>query len=622
MPPTEDTPADIFKRATAIALKAMSGLAEIEVAFTTDAESAAAAAVQTLPAPRIKLPLPALNLPAHDKALTRGAADAAALRLRYHNETLHKAKAPQAATARAAFDALEQARCEALGGRRMRGVAANITALLDQKCTRSALFAASGKHEIPLEIALRLLAHEALSGQPVPASGAAAVALWRPYIENKIGPHLGNLPHLINDQKAFATEANRILNSLDLAFPGDNSSDEKNSQSEPETPDTPQDEQEQTEQSGTGETEDEDETQPQPQSGEASQEEDQTNAENTFTEGQSTENESEDGRNWRPEDENTANGPLNTYRVFTTDYDEIIAAETLCGPEERDRLHRLLMRQVSAVQSVIVRLANKLQRFLMAQQTRSWEFDLEEGLLDSARLSRVIINPAHSLSYKFEKEIDFKDTAVTFLLDNSGSMRGRPITLAAISADVLARTLERCGVKVEILGFTTRTWKGGQSREAWLKSGKPALPGRLNDIRYVIYKAADAPWRRARKNLGLMLREGLLKENIDGEALLWAHQRLLARREQRRILMVISDGAPVDDSTLSVNASNYLEQHLCSVINWIEKTSPIELTAIGIGHDVTRYYKRAVTITDAEQLGGTMMEQLAALFAPASGKRP
>jgi cobaltochelatase CobT len=302
------------------------------------------------------------------------------------------------------------------------------------------------------------------------------------------------------------------------------------------------------------------------------------------------------------------------YRGFTTEFDEIVAADTLCDAEELTRLRSLLDQQLSHLQGVIGKLANRLQRRLLAKQNRSWEFDLEEGLLDAGRLARVVTNPLHPLSYKVEKDTKFRDTVVSLLIDNSGSMRGRPITIAAMSADILARTLERCGVKVEILGFTTRAWKGGQSRERWIAQGKPPNPGRLNDLRHIIYKAGDAPWRRARKSLGLMLREGILKENIDGEALLWAHNRLLARTEQRRILMVISDGAPVDDSTLSVNPGNYLERHLRDVIEYIESRSAVELTAIGIGHDVTRYYRRAVTIVDAEQLGGTMMEKLAELF--------
>ena len=292
----------------------------------------------------------------------------------------------------------------------------------------------------------------------------------------------------------------------------------------------------------------------------------------------------------------------------------MIGAEELCEPEELARLRGQLDQQMSHLQGVVSKLANRLQRKLMAQQTRSWNFDLEEGILDTGRLARIVANPTHSLSFKIEKETDFRDTVVTLLIDNSGSMRGRPITVAALSAEILARTLERCAVKVEVLGFTTRAWKGGQAREQWQADGKPAQPGRLNDLRHIVYKAADAPWRRARKNLGLMLREGVLKENIDGEALLWAHDRLIGRSEQRRILIVISDGAPVDDSTLSVNPGNYLEKHLRDVIDHIETRSPVELIAIGIGHDVTRYYRRAVTIMDAEELGGAVMRQLTALF--------
>ena len=318
--------------------------------------------------------------------------------------------------------------------------------------------------------------------------------------------------------------------------------------------------------------------------------------------------------------QNEPRGP--DYRAFTMKFDETVAAEDLCEPEELDRLRGYLDKQLSHLQGVVARLANRLQRRLMAQQNRSWEFDLEEGLLDPARLSRIVIDPLHPLSFKAEKDMQFRDTVVTLLLDNSGSMRGRPITVAATCADILARTLERCGVKVEILGFTTRAWKGGQSREAWLTAGKPANPGRLNDLRHIIYKSADAPWRRARKNLGLMMREGLLKENIDGEALDWAHKRLLARTEQRRILMMISDGAPVDDSTLSVNPGNYLERHLRWVIEEIETRSPVELIAIGIGHDVTRYYRRAVTIVDAEELGGAMTDKLAELFEEKAPAEP
>jgi cobaltochelatase CobT len=320
---------------------------------------------------------------------------------------------------------------------------------------------------------------------------------------------------------------------------------------------------------------------------------------------------------------NEPEDPNAHYKVFTRAHDELITAEELCDGEELARLRAYLDQQLKPLQSVVGRLANRLQRRLMAKQNRAWSFDLEEGVLDTARLTRIIVDPMSALTFKQEEDMPFKDTVVTLLLDNSGSMRGRPIMVAALCADILARTLERCGVKVEILGFTTRAWKGGSSKEQWLQAGRPPQPGRLNDLRHVIYKSADAPWRRARRNLGLMMREGLLKENIDGEALLWAHDRLIGRAEQRRILMVISDGAPVDDSTLSANPGNYLERHLRAVIHWLETRSPVELIAIGIGHDVTRYYKRAVTITDAEQLGGVMTEKLAELFdEPAGEDRP
>ena len=310
----------------------------------------------------------------------------------------------------------------------------------------------------------------------------------------------------------------------------------------------------------------------------------------------------------RPDD-----GEGNVY----TRFDEIVSSEELCDEEELSRLRAYLDQQMGGLSNVVTRLANRLQRRLLAQQARSWDFDQEEGLLDAARLARVVVSPAHSLSYKIERDTEFRDTVVSLLIDNSGSMRGRPIAIAAICADILARTLERCGVGTEILGFTTRGWKGGQSREAWLSANRPPNPGRLNDLRHIVYKRADEPYRRARRNLGLMMREGLLKENIDGEALLWAHNRLIGRAEERRILMVISDGAPVDDSTASANGGNYLEKHLRQVIESIERKSPVELIAIGIGHDVTRYYERAVTIMDADQLAGAMVDQLAMLFESA-----
>ena len=603
---TTDTPVEIFKRATAVAIKAIGHRDELEVAFTTEPMGVSVS--------RVKVPLPSAGLPTIERAYIRGAADAAALRLRYHNPKLHDRHAPEAMMARAVFDALEQARCEALGARQMVGVAHNLTALLDERCKQQGFERAGSKAEIPLADVLRIMAHELLTGQPLSFAAQRAAEVWRPWVEERIGTQLGRLPELVQNQKAYAAEINRLLTALDMGAagekqdPDDGDSDDQKQDSTP-----PADQDEQQTEASEAESEQGDPEQGAGQDGAEGQEgedqSDQTPNAATGDEGDTPQH----GQNWS-EDWDTVDGPRTTYRVFTSAFDEIIAADELCHPDELQRLRQMLDQQVRHSQALIVRLANRLQRKLMAQQTRNWDYDLEDGLLDASRLTRIITSPSHSLSYKREKPMDFRDTVVTLLLDNSGSMRGRPITLAATSADILARTLERCGVKTEILGFTTRAWKGGSSRDQWVKTGKIPLPGRLNDLRHIIYKAADQPWRHARRNLGLMLREGLLKENIDGEALLWAHARLMARPEQRRILMVISDGAPVDDSTLSVNPGNYLEQHLRAVIGWMESRSDVELTAIGIGHDVTRYYRRAVTIADTEQLGNVMMKQLAELF--------
>ncbi|HEU0117160.1 MAG TPA: cobaltochelatase subunit CobT [Alphaproteobacteria bacterium] len=600
-----ETPVENFKRATALAIKAIGHKAELEVAFTTEPSGVSIS--------RVRVPLPSAGLPKAEVAYIRGAADAVALRLRYHNQKLHEKLAPKNTVARTVFDALEQARCEGLGAQHMQGVAHNLTTLLDERCKLQGFERAGSKVEIPVGDVLRILAHEAFTGQPLPKSATRAAEVWRGWIEERIGKTLGALPQLLDDQKAYATEIHRLLKEMDMGAPGEDVPDEDGEIEEQESKSGADQEEQQTE---TSQSESED-GEPEQGGGESSLEESASDENEEQAKSVAGDNEGDTpqhGQNWRDEDWDFEDGPRTTYRVFTTKFDEIISAQDLCPGEELSRLRLMLDQQVRHVQSLIVRLANRLQRRLMAQQTRSWDFDLEEGLLDTSRLARIITSPSLSLSYKREKPMDFRDTVVTLLLDNSGSMRGRPITLAAISADVLARTLERCGVKTEILGFTTRAWKGGLSRDEWVKSGKRPLPGRLNDLRHIVYKAADEPWRHARRNLGLMLREGLLKENIDGEALLWAHARLLARPEQRRILMVISDGAPVDDSTLSVNPGNYLEQHLRAVIDWIETKSDVELTAIGIGHDVTRYYKKAVTITDTEQLGGVMMEQLASLF--------
>jgi cobaltochelatase CobT len=505
----------------------------------------------------------------------------------------------------------------------MDGVAKNLTAMLDDRFHRAKFDQVTERSEAPIEEAVALLVRERLTGQAPPATAKKLVDLWRPLIEDRAGEDLDRLDSLIEDQRQFGDAVRDLLDSLEMG-------EDRSSDSEDE--EDGEDEQSKQDQGEEGESSESEEMQ------RSSMEDAQASAEDmpdsaAEAADAATSEMAEDsdmgdaetpGEPQRPRQfgDNQPRGP--DYRAFTAKFDETIAAEDLCEAEELDRLRGYLDKQLSSLQGVVARLANRLQRRLMAQQNRSWEFDLEEGMLDPARLSRIVMDPFHPLSFKAEKDMQFRDTVVTLLLDNSGSMRGRPITVAATCADILARTLERCGVKVEILGFTTRAWKGGQSREHWLTAGKPANPGRLNDLRHIIYKSADAPWRRARKNLGLMMREGLLKENIDGEALDWAHKRLLARTEQRKILMMISDGAPVDDSTLSVNPGNYLERHLRWVIEEIETRSPVELIAIGIGHDVTRYYRRAVTIVDAEELGGAMTEKLAELFEEhaAAAERP
>jgi cobaltochelatase CobT len=600
-------PVEIFRQKTAAATRAIARDPELNVEFVPEA---APPDGNTL-----RLAQPAVNLPYEEVSRVRGQADSVALRYRHHDARLHQKLAPVVAESRAIFDALEQTRCESLGMRHMAGVAINLEAAVEEHC-RSLGYADIGDREqAPLNEVVRFLAREAITGTPPPESAARMVSLWRPQLETQIGAALKGLAACVDDQADYALALRALLEALgypddppdqdrdesqdDQSDEGDESSaldDGDAGDAEPGTPES-MDDLEMRE--ATGEDSREGDQSEQAEAGELEMGDDgsETPGEAAYPPYY--------GRNM-PDPEQ--------YGAYTTEFDEIVDAEELCEADELQRLRQSLDQQLVHLQGVIGRLANRLQRRLLARQTRAWEFDLEEGLLDSARLARVVTNPYHSLSFKREKQTNFKDTVVSLLIDNSGSMRGRPIVVAAMSADILARTLERCGVKVEILGFTTRAWKGGQSRERWLADGKRPNAGRLNDLRHIVYKSANVPWRRARRNLGIMLREGLLKENIDGEALLWAHQRLLARPEQRRILMVISDGAPVDDSTLSVNPSNYLERHLRQVIDSIENQSPVELLAIGIGHDVTRYYRRAVTLVDAEQLGGAVMEKLAELF--------
>ena len=600
-----DSPAEPFKRAVGTAVRALAGEPELEVNFSAEPPA--------LRGKKARLPLPSRNLPPGEIAIVRGAGDAYALKLAYHEEKIHQQFRPSSADAAAIFEAAEQARVEAIGSVAMKGVADNLAANLVARCESRGMARVKDRAEAPLADAVALLVRERLTGEAPPDCAKPVVEAWRSWIDERAGGDLAKLEPAMRDQKAFAKLTRIILKDLELGEGPDEEAEAEGEESpqEPEAQEgsegddaTPQSETAEAELSDT-QSEDGDET--------ASELETQP-AE------VSDAREADDGvRPYRPDLPFTDQDEWG-YRVHTTKFDEIVSATDLCDADELSRLRNFLDQQLQSMQSVVARLANRLQRLLMAQQNRSWEFDLEEGLLDTSRLPRVIIDPMHPLSFKREKDMNFRDTVVTLLLDNSGSMRGRPIMVAAMCADILARTLERCGVKVEILGFTTRAWKGGQSREHWIAEGKPAHPGRLNDLRHIIYKPADEPWRRARKNLGLMMREGLLKENIDGEALMWAYNRLAGRPEQRQILMVISDGAPVDDSTLSVNSGNYLERHLRHVIADIEGKSSVELVAIGIGHDVTRYYRRAVTIVDAEQLGGAMTDQLISLFAEEKAK--
>ncbi|MGI9414320.1 MAG: cobaltochelatase subunit CobT [Hyphomicrobiales bacterium] len=571
---------------------------------------------------RAKLPQVDHYLSEEVVAVSRGIADSFALRLARHDDKIHARLLPEGRNAQAVFEAVEQARCESIGARAMPGMSKNLEAMLDDRYQKQGVAKLRERQDAPLEEAVALLVRERLTGCPPPQTAGMLVDLWRPWIEEKAGEILDGLEHQIDDQSAFARLTRDIIAALDMADELGETADENdadNAEQEPES----------------GEMDADAEGEAEEQEGQSSADAEQAEGDMEDGEQDAVEIEADDvfddvdaddapegTEPWRPDFPLSNMPPEPTYKVFSAAFDEVIAAEELCDADELQRLRDYLDKQLSSLQGVVARLANRLQRRLLAKQNRSWEFDLEEGILDAARLSRVVVDPLHPLSFKQELDTNFRDTVVTLLLDNSGSMRGRPITVAATCADILARTLERCGVKVEILGFTTRAWKGGQCREQWLASGKPDAPGRLNDLRHIVYKAADSPWRRSRRNLGLMMREGLLKENIDGEALLWAHSRLLARHEQRRIMMVISDGAPVDDSTLSVNSGNYLEQHLRQVIEEIETRSPVELIAIGIGHDVTRYYRRAVTIVDAEELGGAMTDKLAELFDDAPEQMP
>ena len=602
-----ESPIEPFKRALANAARSLAEMPDLEIVFSGEGPQ--------LSGKRAVLPHPPRDLTPTDAARIRGMADQMALRLAHHDDAAHAKSRPASALGAPVYDALEQVRIEAIGANALAGVKDNLRVVHEHAWAKRPLNQLEALANPPMADIVALMARERLTGEPPPAMAKPLVDLFRTEVESKAGSDLDKLADAAHDQKLFAKIARTILRDLSM---GDDLSDAPD-QSDDDG-DSEDGEAESQEDGDEGEGEGQSPQQASMDENEASHSE-SDDADSQMTEAQDdpnaddTDEPPEMGEGEQPARPDPKGDPKQaTYRVFTTAHDEVVAAEELCDAEELTRLRAYLDQQLASLSSVVSRLANKLQRKLMAQQNRSWTFDLEEGILDVARLTRVITDPTASLAFKEEEDTEFRDTVVTILIDNSGSMRGRPIMVAAVCADILARTLERCGVKTEILGFTTRAWKGGSSREDWLKAGKPAQPGRLNDLRHIIYKSADAPWRRARRNLGLMMREGLLKENIDGEALMWAHQRLIGRPEARRILMVISDGAPVDDSTLSVNSGHYLERHLRDVITEIEGKSPVQLIAVGIGHDVTRYYRRAVTIVDVEQLAGVIVDQLAELF--------
>ncbi len=603
-----DNPADPFKKALAEATKVMANDPELSVSYSVDPPGATGEA--------IRLPQVSRRMTREEVLLARGTADALALRHKYHDEGTYNKYVPQGQMARDIFEAMETARCEAVGARDMPGTASNIDVKIGNEALRRGYGDVKEAAQAPLSVAAGYLVRHLATGRDLPPDAANVMNLWRDFIEAQC-EGLGSLEDALSDQSTFAKFARQMID--DLGY-GDQLGDDPDGEDEDAEDDGGSDQEEDDQPDSTGQ-DDSDDEQDMDASPEQSQEQQDDAASAQVTLDDMAEVEMGDEAEM-PDGEAPLEPPAPQpvsdadpdYAVYDTEFDEEIRAEDLAEPQELERLRAYLDQQLDPLKGAVSRLANKLQRRLQAQQNRSWEFDLEEGMLDAGRLARVVANPTTPLSFKVEKDTEFRDTCVTLLLDNSGSMRGRPISIAAICADVLARTLERCSVKVEILGFTTRAWKGGQSREKWLADGRPQSPGRLNDLRHIVYKGADAPWRRARPNLGLMMKEGLLKENIDGEALEWAHRRMVSRNESRKILMVISDGAPVDDSTLSINPASYLEKHLRDVIAMVEKRKQVELLAIGIGHDVTRYYDRAVTITDVEQLAGAMTEQLAALF--------
>ena len=597
---SDDEPLETYKRATTATLRALAENDELEVTYGKGAAG--------LRGSSIHVPLPNMGCSAEELNAIRGIGDEYALKLRYHDAAVHRRSAPKAGPAQEMFEWVEDARVASIGSLRMEGVARNLEASLEAVCRQAAFDTVTAETEAPLSVAVGLIVRQRLTGRPLPPAAENVVRFWRDFVEERAGQHIASLADCVHDQGEFAGRCREILADLGYAADLDDVPELQENDQDAETVEDGAE--------PDAEFAPDDVTLDEDSLGDEDGDGDPTVAdvEADFDLSElGAEAEPEETPQFLPDDAGRIRSDYN-YGAFTEQFDEVVSAEELCEPEELLRLRQLLDQQLLSLQHATSKLANRLQRKLLAKQNRSWEFDLDEGILDTSRLPQVVIDPLNPLAFKQEKQVEFRDTVVTMLIDSSGSMRGRSITIAAVCGDILGRTLERCSVRVEILGFTTRAWRGGQSREQWIAAGKPPTPGRLNDLRHIVYKAADDPWRHARRNLGLMMREELLKENIDGEALIWAHNRLVVRHEQRKVLMVISDGLPVDNSTLLVNPSSYLEQHLKYAIETIENHSPVELVAIGIGHDVTHHYKRAVTITDAEQLGGAITDQLAALF--------
>jgi cobaltochelatase CobT len=604
----KDKELEEFKTAIAATMRALAHDKNLDISFLNNGKNDEGD-LRNLQ--KAKLPMPDEDISDESLAIVRGDADAKALQLHYHDAGVHLENAPLNITAQTIFDALEKARCEAIGARQMKGVASNLQASIEEKCIRFGYDNLENREDSNIADALHIIAQSSLSDTPLPPAAERLVRLWEPWLEKRLGKEgIARLQPALENQQEFAEIAKEVIKELDFDVSDNSQEEDSSEEAEEEEAESGSDQNEDSPEAESDEYDDE-------YDDESSEEEEQSAADLNEMTAEMMQGEYEETAPGNPNARRSGNyipGPDDPYTIYTTTHDEIVRAEDLAEHEELDRLRNMLDQQLAHLHNVITKLANRLQRKLMAKQQRSWQFDLDEGLLDSGRLARIVANPSVPLSFKQEKETDFRDTVVTILIDNSGSMRGRPIAIAAICTDILARTLERCGVKVEILGFTTRAWKGGRSRDLWIQNNRPPYPGRLNDLRHIIYKQADAPWRRSRKNLGLMLKEGLLKENIDGEALVWAHNRLAQRPEARKILLVISDGAPVDDSTLSVNPSNILERDLRNVIEWIETASAVELTAIGIGHDVTRYYRKAITIADADELAAAIADRLEELF--------